>query len=209
MSKKERKLTPAELERKVHYEKMCEEMEQKGYKKYELIIGVVKANVMAIFIMLPFVGALAWIYCLVNPEIEAAASSNSTLLACGALMVLIVAHELIHGATWAIFAPNHFKSISFGVIWKMLTPYCTCSEPLKKWQYVIGALMPTLVLGFGIGAVAIAMNNFLWFLVAELMVFSGGGDFYIVAKILLHKTKGAEVLYFDHPYECGTVVFER
>ena len=41
----------------------------------------------------------------------------------------IVVHELIHGLTWACFAKNGWKSISFGVWWKVLTPYCHCNEP--------------------------------------------------------------------------------
>lgn len=65
-------------------------------------------------------------------------------------LMLTVVHELIHGITWGIFAEKHFQSINFGVIWKMLTLYCHCSVPLKKWQYVLGAAMPTLVLGAGL-----------------------------------------------------------
>lgn len=44
---------------------------------------------------------------------------------------------------------------------------------------------------------------------AEIMVLGGGGDFLIVLKMLLHKTKGKNALYYDHPYECGVVVFEK
>lgn len=48
MGKKERKLTQAELKRKENYEKVCDEMVEKGYKQKELTVGVILANVVAI-----------------------------------------------------------------------------------------------------------------------------------------------------------------
>ena len=42
-----------------------------------------------------------------------------------------------------------------------------------------------------------------------MMIFSGGGDGLIILKLLLHRTKGKTVVYYDHPYECGVVAFER
>lgn len=60
---------------------------------------------------------------------------------------LVIVHELIHGLTWSFFTRAGFKSISFGMIWEMMTPYCTCRKPLKKAQYVTGAIMPCLILG--------------------------------------------------------------
>ena len=41
------------------------------------------------------------------------------------------------------------------------------------------------------------------------MIFGGGGDFVIILKMLLYKHPNQEVLYYDHPYECGVVAFER
>ena len=113
------------------------------------------------------------------------------------------------GITWGIFAENHWKDIEFGIIWKMLTPYCTCKSALTKLQYVIGGLMPTLILGFGLGLVAIIIGNMLLFLLAELMIFGGGGDFLIAGKLLLFRTKYKDCIYMDHPTECGLVAFYR
>ena len=44
----------------------------------------------------------------------------------------IVVHELLHGITWACYAKSGWKSISFGVMWKLLTPYCHCNEPIFR-----------------------------------------------------------------------------
>lgn len=48
----------------------------------------------------------------------------------------IVAHEAIHGIFWAAFAKRGFRSIRFGFLWKKLTAYCHCSEPLEVRPYI-------------------------------------------------------------------------
>lgn len=48
----------------------------------------------------------------------------------GVLIIGIVFHELIHGIVWARYAKNGFKSNKFGILWKMMTPYCHCKESL-------------------------------------------------------------------------------
>lgn len=209
MSKKERELTPAEKKRKADFEIICEEMAQKGYSKKDLTVGVLKANIMALIIMLPFMAVMALIYDAFNNTTEMVISLKHSILLLLILLCLVVVHELIHGITWGIFAENHFHSINFGIIWSALTPYCTCSEPMKKWQYVLGGAMPTLVLGGGIGVVSVVSGQFLLLLLSELMILSGGGDFMIILKILLYRSGKKETVYYDHPYECGVVVFEK
>ena len=211
MSKKERTLSPAERKRKEHFQVTCEEMEGKGYRRKDLTVGILRANVMSLIVMLPFVVLAGWIYLAVNPlgsfSIKISLGGYGIFLL--ALIILVVTHEGIHGLTWGLFAQGHFRSIQVGVIWKSLTPYCTCSAPLKRWQYLLGGAMPTLILGFGLAAVGIGLGSFWIFVTAQLMVLSGGGDFFIMLKLMLYRPTGQEALYFDHPYECGLVVFER
>ncbi|MGN0329411.1 MAG: DUF3267 domain-containing protein [Lachnospira sp.] len=209
MSKKERQLTPAEKKRKADFEIICEEMEKKGYSKKDLTVGVLKANIMAFIIMLPFMAVMVLIYDSINSTGEMVISLKFSILLLLILLCLVVLHELIHGITWGIFAEKHFHSIDFGIIWSALTPYCTCSEPMKKWQYILGGAMPTLVLGGGIGVAAVVTGQFILLLLSELMILSGGGDFLIILKILLYRTDKKETVYYDHPYECGVVVFEK
>lgn len=209
MSKEERKLTKKELARKELFEQTCLKLEQEGYRSKHLTIGVVKANILAILVMMPFVLFFCWLYTIVNLEIDTTISPTQSIVVLPILIFLIVAHEAIHGITWGIFAKNHFKSIEFGVIWKMLTPYCTCKDVLKKWQYLLGSAMPTVILGGVMALISIFMNNYILFLVSLLMVLSGGGDFMIILMIIFHKATGNDVLYCDHPYELGVVVFER
>ena len=44
MSKKERKLTEAEQERKIDFQRTKEEFIEKGYEEHDLTLGVVYAN---------------------------------------------------------------------------------------------------------------------------------------------------------------------
>lgn len=209
MKKNERKLTEKELKRKEQFEILRADMQKNGYKEKALTIGVLQANVGAIIIMLPFVVVTAIIYFNVNSIGTQEISLRFSILLLPILLVLIVLHELIHGLVWGCFAKNHFHSIEFGVIWKALTPYCTCSEPMKKWQYMLGGAMPTLVLGAGTAVIAVATSQWLLFLIAEFMIFSGGGDFLLILKILLYRSRRKETVYYDHPYEGGVVVFEK
>jgi hypothetical protein len=41
------------------------------------------------------------------------------------------------------------------------------------------------------------------------MIFAGGGDFLIILKMLLYRAQGSDTVYYDHPTECGFVVFEK
>ena len=209
MDNDKRKLTEKELKRKNDFEKFNSEMQQKGYKMKNIIINTQQAKPLCLLIMLPFMALVFWIYYNVN-------GFNLDCLSWGFLVVLLmlvlclsILHELIHGITWSIFAKNHFHSIDFGFIWSSFSPYCTCSEPLKKWQYLLGTAMPTLVLGGGAAVVSVMTNQLLLFILAEFMIISGGGDFLIILKSMLYHTDKQESVYCDHPYECGFVVFEK
>jgi hypothetical protein len=164
-----------------------------------MTIGIVKANILAIVVMLPFMLLFAWIYSIVNRSVEFSLDENSIWIVLwgffAIMIVLFVLHELIHGLTWGIFSKSHFKSIEFGVIWKMLTPYCYCSEPLKKWQYLLGSAMPTLLLGFGLAVISAVWNSIFLLCLSEFMMIGGGGDFLIILKMLLYHAGGKDTVY--------------
>jgi len=126
-------------------------------KERKETINLVTANVFSLAVLalsaIVFFGAFIalWggesIYSPDKVEEQVQAMSLGTIFMLVAIIAGIVVHELIHGLVWGIYAPSRFKSISFGVIWKMLTPYCHCSEPMKVKNYMKGALAPLVVLG--------------------------------------------------------------
>ena len=201
MADQERELTGAEQARKAAFERTRAAYEAQGFRYRPLVISVIAANVGAIALALPLDILLGIGFFLLHPE----GGGTFDL----AFFALIVVHELIHGLVWGICAKRHWKTVSFGVIWKYLTPYCTCDEPLSRRAYVAGALAPTIVLGLVPVAVAYATGSILWLGIGLLMILGGGGDLAIVLKTLRFKPDGADVLYLDHPYECGLVAFVR
>ena len=124
-------------------------------------------------------------------------------------IVLIVVHELVHGATWALFTGDGFKSIEFGFIKKYLTPYCTCKVALPKKAYILGALMPLILLGIIPLIISIVIGSFGLMWLGIIMVVSAAGDILIVNKILRYKTDASDILYFDHPTDAGGIIFEK
>ena len=211
MDKGKRKLTEKELKRKNYFEKFNFEMQQKGYKVKNNIINTQQAKYLSPLVMLPFMAITFWIYDNVNGfDLDLDSISWEVVVAVPLLILcLFMLHELIHGITWGFFAKNHFHSIDFGIIWSSFSPYCTCCEPLRKWQYLLGTAMPTLVLGGGGAVAAVMTNQLLLFFLAEYMILSGGGDFQIILKGMFYHTDKKEIVYCDHPYECGFVVFEK
>ena len=208
MDNDKRKLTAKELKRKNDFEKLNSEMQQKGYKIKNMTINIRQANFLGPLSMLPFIALTFLFYYNVN-GFDLRGISLGFAVAAILLLPLTILHELIHGVTWGIFAKNHFHSIDFGIIWSSFSPYCTCSKPLKKWQYLLGTAMPTLVLGGGSAVAAVMTNQLLIFLLAEYMIASGGGDFLIILKSMLYRIEKQESVYCDHPYECDCVVFEK
>lgn len=206
--KKERKLTAAELRRKERFQALVADMEGQGWAVRDLTIGAVKANILAIVVMAPFVVLFTVWYLVVNGSLGDNLSLPGLLVLLGVFLVLIVAHEGIHALVWGLCAPSGFHSIEFGVVWATLSPYCTCAEPMKKGQYLLGSAMPTLVLGFGLGVVAIYTGTAFLLYLSVLLILGGGGDFCIILKLLAYRPRG-EAVYCDHPYEVGLVAFER
>lgn len=90
-----------------------------------------------------------------------------------------------------------------------MAPYCTCSEPIKRWQYVITAIAPTVVLGLLPAGLVLAVGEPTVFHMGLLLILGGGGDLLCICRMFVHPQKGKECLFLDHPYEIGMIVFEK
>ena len=207
---KHRKLSPAEQKRMDRFEDICYELEEIGYRKVELTVGIVRANVVAMAFAIPLCIAGFLLFHAVNPDASIFLPDGmSFFIFLGALVGLTVVHELIHGITWSIFACHGWHDIEFGFMKEYLTPYCTCTEPLPKGGYIVGALMPLIILGIIPTVIGIAAGSALFLWIGLVMIISAGGDMLIVYTLLKHRTDAAEKRIFDHPTQAGCVVFER
>jgi hypothetical protein len=192
--------------------------ELEAYNKELRTINIVQANLIAMFAFFPIILIYGIPYYLLwtnqfnlvsfreiirNNYLGVYGSTASLFLI---VIFGIVLHEMIHGITWARFAKNGHISIKYGVLWKMLTPYCHCKEPLKVKHYILGAITPAIILGlfpviysFFTGNIGVLIFG-VFFTVAAL------GDFMII-NLLRKENMNSYVL--DHPSEAGCYIFTK
>ena len=176
----------------------------------KVAIDLVKANVFSVVLMVVSAVSLLVPFFLIWKD----KGSFGSLVGTGrewiwlfvAMLAGIVVHELIHGITWACYAKSGWKSISFGVIWKMLTPYCHCDVPLRKREYMMGAMMPCIVLGIIPSIVALCIGSLPLLVLGIFFIAAASGDIWMTWLL----TKEApDCLVLDHPSEAGFYVIEE
>lgn len=106
----------------------------------KITVNLIWANVFGVilFLVVTILSCSTWYFMWGYPTLDdfrvnSFLGHNAFLAALFILMLFImgaIVHELIHGITWACFATNKFRSIHYGIIWGVLTPYCHCDEPL-------------------------------------------------------------------------------
>lgn len=198
-------MTSDEMKRTEIFEGEIASFASKGYKSREITTSAAAANIVGTILGIIVALPLAVLYFFVNDFAE---EYSNLYLFVAALLVSIVVHELIHGLTWGLFTKNGFKSIAFGVIWKFLTPYCSCKEALKKGQYILGGIMPGLVLGIAPQILACVTGIYQLALYGAFMTICAGGDMMILVMILKDK-KNDDEYYLDHPTKIGLVKIYR
>ncbi len=208
-AEKSRTLSPAEERRLQAFEALSGSMVGQGFRRVELTVSIVKANVFAVVLLIPLLLGGIGLFLLKNREMRGFSGGLGMILFTVALFALIVVHELIHGLSWAIFAEHHWKDIEFGFMKQYLTPYCTCCVPLSKGQYVFGALMPLIVLGILPMLAGILTGSFSVLLMGIIMADAAAGDILIVWKILRYRSGAENIVYMDHPTQAGGVIFEK
>lgn len=200
----------AKHKKKIRLEKLDKrtaELMEKGYKRKDQIISGAYTNVVGSLLPLPIVILFCVLFYLKNGSFLFLFSLNYSYFIF--IIILVVTHELLHGFTWAMFTESKFKSIEFGFKIKSLCPYCTCGEQLIKWQYILGVIMPCLVIGVIPAVIAVVCNSIYWFWVALLMIVASGGDLIVTIKVLAYKTNSRNVIFMDHPTDIGFIVFEQ
>ena len=210
-------LTEAEIKRQAAFDEKEKKILAQGYKRHDLIISVLKANVVGVLLTLPFIALMVGGFLLRNgvPDIDGYMRENPVMyfVVLGGIIVatllLSVVHEKIHGWFWSIGAENGSKDIEFGFQKETLTPYCTCRSPLSKSIYILGSMMPMTILGIVVGIVSVFIGSLPVLIVAVLQTMGGAGDILISCMLLLHKTSGKDVILLDHPTKIGLVVFEK
>ena len=175
----------------------------------KVAIDIGKANIFAVVIMIVSAVVLMVPFFFIwggsQPAMEILGTKAQWLVALVAMFVGIVVHELIHGATWACYAKSGWKSISFGVMWKLLTPYCHCDEPLHIRGYMMGAMMPCVILGIVPSIIALCVGCLPLLAWGIFFISAAAGDIWMTW--LLTK-EGPKSMVLDHPSEAGFYIIE-
>ncbi len=188
-----------------------------NFRQEKKTIDIVKANVYGLFLIIPWAIAFAVPYFFIWREqfsMDYIKNSFSALGVWGSIgistMILlvmivgIVIHELIHGAFFGYYARGGYKTIKFGIIWKYLTPYCHCNEPLKVKHYLLGAAAPGIILGILPSIAALFMGNILMLAFGGFFTIAAIGDLMII-QLIWNEDRNAYVQ--DHPSEAGCYIY--
>lgn len=189
------------------------------YKKEKLTIDIVKANLYGILILIPvsLIYGIPFYLLHYNDSttlsLKELINNNENisiftlyLIFFSTIIIGIILHELIHGLTWSLFAKKRFKSIKFGVLWKMFTPYCHCKEPLLLKHYIMGAIMPAIILGFIPALYSIIFGNVAILIFGIFFTMAGAGDFLVINLI---RNENGNSLVQDHPSEAGCFIYHK
>ena len=185
------------------FEVLRERLKKEGYEEHEATISVISANTISLLLALPLIALFFLVYSLIWKNIRMDMAEALVLLLLW--FVSIAFHEWLHGFGWSLFCKNGFKSIRFAVMWSKLTPYCNCREPLALGPYLLGAMLPLVVLGLLPSISALLLGNVYLLHFGALGIMSAGGDM----LISLNMRKYPKALFLDHPKECGFFAFEK
>jgi len=177
------------------------------YEKNDKSISIVRANVYALFMLIPAFLCFAlygyvWDFDIIE-QIKDHSVSFSFLLAFY-MVVLIILHEFTHGIVLGHFCVNKRKSISYGIDPKTLSPYCHCAEILTINQIRLGYAAPLFTTGILPFLIALATGHAPLMLAGVVLIVSAGGDCsFLVVIAKEKKTAFAE----DHPSAVGCIVY--
>jgi hypothetical protein len=184
-------------------------------EKVKLTVNIVWANIFGLILLSPTIAIFGIPYYVIWENEIFPALMKSYLITNPPMLMLsivvavflgVVTHELLHGITWARFTKKGFKSIEFGFIFKMLTPYCHCKEPLLIKHYILGAIMPAIVLGIIPSIVSILIGSLGMLLFGIFFTIAACGDFLCI-NMLLKENMNDWVE--DHPTEAGCFVYRN
>lgn len=171
------------------------------YEEREMKISMGKLNLLSIpFAIVVFIPLYLLYYWIWNVSVMDESTGYVILLG---ILIGMVLHELIHGVVAAKYADKGWGSVSFGVMWKYLAPYCHCKEPLMVNHYRAVILMPSIVAFlFMIVATLCGLANLVC--ISAIMLVGGIGDFTICYRL---RKEAADVLVYDYPDKVGGAIF--
>lgn len=200
-----------------HANSETQDLASDGSAKRDLSISMVAANAYSLLFLFP-VALLAVPYWLIwgDPfsRLASATGDGHVSLAVSTVPVVsfivvffagIVVHELLHAVSWVYLGRKPWSAIKFGVVWKALTPYAHCKEPVEVRGYRWAVAMPGIVLGLVPSLISIITGNGLLLFFGLIFTLTAAGDALILWVI---RSVEAGKLVEDHPSRAGCYVIE-
>lgn len=202
-------MTKKEIQRIQRTDDILTQWKNNGYTYSEKTVSILFANIMAFVLCAPFCLLELWIYSEFGGNFNSYGDNIISLLVfLGITLVGFFIHECIHWVFMGLFAGS-WKNVELGFLKEKLTPYCTCQEPLQRWQYAISLIMPMFILGVTATVLAAIYKNPYIMMFGIIHTFGGGGDLTIVSILLFYKKKTKEMFVIDHPIKCGFYAIEK
>lgn len=114
-------------------------------------------------------------------------------------------HEIIHGIGWCLTDFSRFDSIYIFLPIGLSDAYCHCSEPLNTKSYVLGTIMPFIVLSFFPSILSCIFSSPLLLYIAIVNGFGSGSDL----SNTLHALKRKDDIILDYPTDCGFTSYKK
>lgn len=119
------------------------------------------------------------------------------------VLLAMVLHESLHALAWLVLTKGDYKNISFGVIWRNITPYCHYAKTVTIREYRIALIAPGILTGFIPFVISLFLGSFPLLFFALLFTFGAAGDF-IILWLIRNEKSTAQVK--DHPDEIGCLM---
>lgn len=174
-----------------------------GYVAEKKTISILWANLLAV-VLFAVVAVAGWAIMYYSLWDNLHFGGIDSLIFLVGIVLGLVVHELVHGVTWLLLLKKSFSHLSFGLMTGAV--YCHIDVPMDKRKYVIGALMPLLLVGVVPWVAAILSGSLTWMLVGAVMISGAIGDIMIVWTL---RSEPASTLVYDHPSEIGCYVYHK
>ncbi|MCA9893417.1 MAG: DUF3267 domain-containing protein [Anaerolineae bacterium] len=119
-------------------------------------------------------------------------------------VVLIVAHELVHAIGWKLTSGLPWRRFRFGVLWRVLAPYCHAKDPMALTPYRIGAVLPLFVTGLLPWVIGLVQADATLTVVGAMLISGAIGDIYVLWVL---RDLPATALVQDHPSKAGCIAY--
>jgi hypothetical protein len=172
-------------------------------------MSVARANLLAIA-WLPLSGLLSigpFVFLWGPHRIDAALPTATDLrFALPVLAVSVVLHEALHALGFRFLGGAPREAVRVGFQRRTLTPYASCSTPVRANAYRATALLPGAVLGAGPVIAAWVSGSAMPLLYGWAMLAVAGGD---LAAVWAIRDVPSGVLCLDHPERVGCRITEQ